>query len=1229
MHHTSNTTKGTQMGASDVHLRTVLDTVIDGIITIDPGGTIQMVNPAAEQMFGYPAAEMAGQNVKMLMPEPFAGEHDGYLHNYLTSGKPRIIGSGREVQGRRKDGSVFPMDLAVSEMHQDGARFFVGVTRDISQRREAEARLHLQGAALEASANAMMITDPKGIIIWANSAFSRLTGYALEEVLGKSPRMLKSGEETGDHYAGLWQRVLAGRVWRGELVNRRKDGSTYVEEQTITPIRGADGVISHFIAVKQDVTARRAAERALDEKNREIEEGARYDRTHGRIMELFSSSYEQERILQHALQAIAEAHPFPVSAVYLYDEWNGTLSRVAAQGVPDGMARELGPGEGLVGQVAADRRTRVIEAAADMPLRIETGLFSIVPAAVVACPIVYGERVMGVLVLATTDILRDRDRAFIERLGAQMGVALNNTRQYYDLKALSDQLRERGREVAQKNAQLEQANRLKTEFLANMSHELRTPMNAIIGFSEVLKDGLVGDLSVDQLDYVNEIFGSANHLLSLINDILDLSKIEAGKMELHLERVDLPDLLRNSLSIIKEKAHAHGVRVDLDLAEEIGEVYLDARRCKQIVFNLLSNAVKFTADGGRVGLAARRDGDHLVVTVSDTGIGIPADQIDRLFRPFEQLDGSLARRFEGTGLGLAMVRRLAELHGGGASVRSQVGEGSHFTVTLPYRVSLDSLGIPAESEPAPGAISPLVKLPAPRVATKSDGESSGSPLVLVVEDDDTAAKLLDMQLTSSGYRTQRAKDAGQALALIQSEHPDLVILDIILPDIDGWEFLSMLKQDPALAGIPVVVVSIVADAEKGLALGAVNVLEKPLRKEVLMQAIDGLALPEPSAQIPVRILVVDDEAKAVAFVTAQLEGRGYEVLQAFGGREAIEMAIAERPDLLILDLMMPEVTGFDVVAELRRLTATRDIPIIILTAKTLTQEDRLTLKGHVTQLVEKSRFDPQAFMDDVRKVLQRPAIGHRGGEGRRSLVMVVEDNEEQATLLKLYLEDAGFRVARASNGREALERMAEEPPQLITLDLLMPEMDGFAFLEAKERHADYREIPVVVLSAVTDQMEGRALSAEAVLPKPIRRRDLLTAVAALIECDEKVRPKVLVVDDDPKAIKIITSYLPRDRFEVLGALCGGDGLELAQMERPDLILLDLMMPDISGFEVLRELRRHSDTERIPVIVLTAKVLTADERRHLEAQVAMVAEKGRTDRHKLLAEIEHVIERYAR
>jgi PAS domain S-box-containing protein len=530
------------------------------------------------------------------------------------------------------------------------------------------------------------------------------------------------------------------------------------------------------------------------------------------------------------------------------------------------------------------------------------------------------------------------------------------------------------RTLQQKNVELEEASRMKSEFLANMSHELRTPLNSIIGFSEVLRDGLLGEMSDTQRGFIGDIFSSGKHLLSLINDILDLSKVEAGKMMLDLEPVEVSSLLTNSLSIVREKAAAHHIRLEMDDTAALGSIQADARKVKQIVYNLLSNAVKFTPAGGQVTLRASRvpraevgqlsgswtgqslalaDSEFeefLKISVTDSGIGIAADGFERLFKPFSQIDSGLSRKFEGTGLGLVIVKLLAKLHGGVVAVESAVGEGSCFTVWLPFR-GLES--VPLMSAPA----IPLIEaLGGPRTA-------------LVVEDDYKSAELIRVHLEAEGFTVLHAASAAAALVLAVQQPVSLITVDILLPDMEGWELLGRLKQMPDLRRTPVVIISVVADARKGFSLGAAAVMQKPISRQELYESLVDLGLFPLSQGQTLTLLVVDDDPKAVELIAANLLNLASTVLRASGGREAIDIARRELPDVIVLDLMMPEVNGFDVVAALHEHPDTARIPVLVVTAKQITDEDRARLSRYVTTIMEKSDFDPDRFTAEVRRAM--------------------------------------------------------------------------------------------------------------------------------------------------------------------------------------------------------------------------------------------------------------------
>jgi len=552
-----------------------------------------------------------------------------------------------------------------------------------------------------------------------------------------------------------------------------------------------------------------------------------------------------------------------------------------------------------------------------------------------------------------------------------------------DLNKSKDELEKRSLKLEEMNIKIQEATRLKSQFLANMSHELRTPLNAIIGFSEILEDQTFGELNVKQAKYVNNVLVSGRHLLQLINDILDLSKVEAGKLELEPSSVNVKHLLENSLIMIKEKAMKHGVRLDSHISQELMglKISADERKLKQIMFNLLSNAAKFTPDGGTITLEAKLISDFhenisrkgakaqreindfqssiinrqssIQISVADSGIGIKPEDQERIFSEFEQLDLSYDRNHEGTGLGLALTRRLVELHGGRIWVESEgEGKGSTFTFV-----------IPVEAEERNSVVSSGQEEPLPSRPNVDDSR----PLVLIVEDDHQASELISHYLSEGGYAAACAFDGKQAIQMARELKPYAITLDILLPDKGGWEVLAELKSMPETKDIPVVIVSIVENRLFGLNLGAIEYFVKPVNKEQLIEVMDNMMAKAGREVRAMTVLVVDDEPLTVEMLTDILRTEGFTVLQAYGGQQGIDLALEKHPDVIILDLMMPEVSGFDVVQQLRANSEAAEIPILIFTAKNLTEDDRQKLESHVRVIGSKSG----SGKEDLMRMLER------------------------------------------------------------------------------------------------------------------------------------------------------------------------------------------------------------------------------------------------------------------
>ncbi len=503
--------------------------------------------------------------------------------------------------------------------------------------------------------------------------------------------------------------------------------------------------------------------------------------------------------------------------------------------------------------------------------------------------------------------------------------------------------------------QAEEANRTKSKFLANMSHELRTPLNAVIGITEMLKED-AEDLGQDDfLEPLDRIHRAGNHLLHLINEILDLSKIEAGRLELHLEEVDIAALIQDIATTAEALAARNHNRLEVHCPDDLGSMHTEPMRIRQIVLNLLSNACKFT-ENGEVMLAVARDradgDDWFTFTVTDTGIGMTAEQMTKVFEEFSQADGSTTRKYGGTGLGLAISQRLCHLLGGDITVDSTPGVGSTFTVRLPA------------AAPQAGAVGPCapvettVIVPAARV-----GRAAGK--ILVVDDEQTVRDLMRRFLAREGFDVVTAKNGEEGLALARQLRPALITLDVLMPGLDGWSVLQALKADPELAEVPVVMLTIVDEKNKGYALGASDYVTKPIDRERL-RALLGRFCDYGAGR---RALIVEDDEDTRRWLHRALEREGWEVSEAANGKEALDSLDQAPVNVILLDLMMPEMDGFEFLAERRKNKALAKIPVIVVTAADLSEDDRSRLNGGVLHVLQKSAQTRDQLLGDLRDLV--------------------------------------------------------------------------------------------------------------------------------------------------------------------------------------------------------------------------------------------------------------------
>jgi PAS domain S-box-containing protein len=799
----------------------------------------------------------------------------------------------------------------------------------------------LQDAIFQSAYFSSIATDEKGVIQIFNVGAERMLGYSAEDVVDRiTPADISDPDELVARATALSVELdtaitpgfdaLVFKARRGiediyELTYVRKDGSRFPAIVSVTALRDSRDQVIGYLLIGTDNTVRKTAEAAQTQLDQRLRDQQFYTRS----------------LIESNIDALMTTDP------------RGIISDVNAQmtsltgrtrdeliGAPcRNFFTDPASADAAIARVLAENKVADYE----LTVRARDGRETVVS--------------------YNAATLYDRER----RLQGVFASARDVT----DRKQTE-------RTLKQKNIELVHASRMKSEFLATMSHELRTPLNAIIGFSEALRDGLMGEMTTSQNEYIGDIFTSGQHLLSLINDILDLSKVEAGMMELELEPADVSALLAASLVIVREKAAAQAITLELEVAPDLASPALDMRKTKQIVYNLLSNAVKFSPRGGRVVMTARTvpreqvaslpgpwpthgfplpdgdDEDFLEICVTDDGIGIAEDDMVKLFHAFSQIDSSLARQFEGTGLGLAMVKQIVELHGGTVALASQVGEGARFAVWLPVRSTQER----------------QVVLPEPRAAEPRTGRPAGQT-ALVVEDEDGAADLMRLLLEAEGFTVVRASTAEEALLVAPHQPLDLITLDLRLPGMDGWEFLARIRHDPALVDVPVVVVSAAVDASLALAAGAAGILQKPISRAQLRETLEHHGLHE-DQEATHTVLVVDDDPKAVELIAAFLPRPRYAVVRAYGGAEAIALAQQVLPDLVLLDLMMPEVNGFQVVEALRQDPITASIPILVVTAKEITEDDRRALETSqetAIHIVDKAGFDRNAFLTEVRRAL--------------------------------------------------------------------------------------------------------------------------------------------------------------------------------------------------------------------------------------------------------------------
>ncbi|MFG1424690.1 response regulator [Roseixanthobacter glucoisosaccharinicivorans] len=881
-----------------------------------------------------------------------------------------------------------------------------------------------------------------------------------------------------------------------------------------------------------------------------------------------------------------------VGVFYSFDPDTGLLELRGSYGYKE--RRHVSPdyrlGEGLVGQCALERSTIVLSPVPEDYVRIHSGTGEANPRAVFVLPIVSKDQLLGVLELATFEPLQGRRLALVEELAPLAAISLDNLmrarrtlallkqtqEQTAELRAAEEELRSQQEELRTTNEQmhaqsqrliaseeqlrvqakelqqtndilrhnaeelekqkanlaelqsetqtkaddLARANQYKSQFLANMSHELRTPLNSLLILAHDLSENRSGNLDEDQIEAVSIIHDSGANLLRLINEILDLSKVEAGKMELVREPLQVADFARRMERNFRHMADEKGLAFTIDVAPDVPPVIVtDDGKLEQITNNLLGNAFKFTASGS-VTVAfthcADLPGGGVAIEVTDSGIGIPPQKLDTIFEAFEQVDASTRRQYGGTGLGLAISRRLAILLGGDVTVRSTEGAGSTFRLTLP--VAADAEGQAAAAREAisprePGTAAPAAHpiagtperpaytaRPQPFLADDRNLIASGDKVVLIIEDDTALCRSLMGIVRRKGYRVVAASDGETGLAFARTYNPTGILLDVMLPGMDGWQVIEALKRDPATRHIPVHFLSALEEAPRAREAGAVGFLTKPVSQADLNGALERLM--HFAADRLRQVLVVDDDPTARFSVRKLIASASIEVREAGSAEEALTFLGQHEVDCIVLDLGLPGMSGFQLVEELAARGSI--VPVVIYSARDLTPEESLRLRAYTDSIVIKGARSPERLLDEVSLFLH--SVRHApdaippepdGDLAGRKLLLVDDDMRNIFALSKV-LRGKGITVILASDGTKALTQLADHPDtEIVLMDIMMPVMDGYEAMGEIRKKPAFAKLPIIALTAKAmtgDREKCIAAGASDYLSKPIDVPKLLSMI---------------------------------------------------------------------------------------------------------------------------------------
>lgn len=888
--------------------KTLTENSTTGVYIVQKGKFV-FFNEVFRKNSGYPAEELLGMNsLDIIHPEDRE-----YVRKCAIDMLKGLSTEPYEFRIMSKSGNIVWSWEKVSSITYNGERAALGNFIDITERKKTEETLSLSDAILKSIHESVIGMDTEFNITYWNDICESTFGITAEEAKGKFIGDLIQMEEDyeGQNDARLKILFQKGYNYEEQLYITPK-GKVWVDVHIQTIEKEGERV--GWVTLASDITERKAMEKEIKENEERFSTIFYYNPL---PMSIFSPITREVIDVNSAFAIQSGLSPEECRGKQIDD-----ITTFVDQEKRDEITRLMfdnGRVDGFEAQIllsSGEVRTMLLSS------RLIT---------------LSGEEYF---VTASNDITEQkRIEEQIQKTNKQLD------KQNEKLHIQAEQLLQQQHELVEKNREIERANQMKSEFLASMSHELRTPLNAVIGFSELMLDGITGDINDEQRECLDDILNSGQHLLELINDVLDLSKVEVGKMEFRPVELDVSDVINDAVQTVKSLLDQKKHTVNISVEEGISQIYADKSRLRQVLLNLLSNATKFTHQGGMIDVTAGKKDGMCLIGVKDNGIGIKKEDQSTIFEVFTQAEAIQDETPKGTGLGLTLTRQFLAAMNGEIWVESEYGKGSTFFFTIPFVKAADET-----------------------VNERSGARSLSQrkeEMVLIIDDDSVTRRLFSAWLTEEGYSIAEASNADEGINQAKTLLPDIIILDILMPDKDGWYVLNELKTTKNTSHIPVVISSFGEEREMAFSLGAIDYFNKPINKKRFQKRIAEIGLSKHD-----RVLVIDDNPPDIHLISSILETEGITSFSANGGKEGIEMILKEKPSLIILDLMMPDLSGYEVIEKLRENDAARDIPIIIMTSKDLSNEELSHLKRQTKGVIKKGSFDREDFLTTIKKLIK-------------------------------------------------------------------------------------------------------------------------------------------------------------------------------------------------------------------------------------------------------------------